>query len=470
LRLDQRRGEKRTDLLAYAADYAARTSGESALVYAAKGVFGGFDGYYTVAPFHKKVDQYSDLENRDIWEYELALSENELSMLVAHLWELRDVPLSYFYFDENCSYHILALLDVARPDLALVTRSPYWVMPVDTVRMISTVPGLVTSTRFRSSAATTLRARLAHSDKALASLGRSLANDLREVDKLSLLSLADRAAVLDIAIDFNRFERLSSRDELPDAQRIAFDLLKSRSELSVASSNPDFRPDVRPDEGHASAMMSLGVGRFEHHAIGEFQFRPALHALSDRPGGYLPGNQLQFLDTGVRFSDDEGVKLQRLTLLDIAALTPRDDFFSPLSWRIGLAGSRRPYHSDREPFMYTLDGGGGFTYALTDRLVSYTLIEADITTAGALEGDYRVTLGPSLGAIYLFEQSFGLEFRSIFAPAVAGESASKMSASLSPRISLSKNEAIRFETEYRHDFDQPNWTYILRFEHFFDPF
>ena len=36
-----------------------------------------------------------------------------------HAWELGNASFDYFFFKENCSYHLLALLDYADPTLHL---------------------------------------------------------------------------------------------------------------------------------------------------------------------------------------------------------------------------------------------------------------------------------------------------------------------------------------------------------------
>ena len=68
-------------------------------------------------------------EHRDLWEYRLTLTPAELDRLVRHLWELLPTYYDYYFFDENCSYHLLALLEVARPGLRLTDRFHAWTIP-----------------------------------------------------------------------------------------------------------------------------------------------------------------------------------------------------------------------------------------------------------------------------------------------------------------------------------------------------
>src|SRR5688500_15186877 len=134
LRVDAADQDERTRLLAYSISFAAATNETNGLIFAVKGLFGGYPGVFAMLPYYVKVREYSDLENRDLWEYELDLSPEELERVLRHAWELLPAYFEYYFFDENCSYHLLALLQVARPDLELTAPFRLWALPVDTVR------------------------------------------------------------------------------------------------------------------------------------------------------------------------------------------------------------------------------------------------------------------------------------------------------------------------------------------------
>ena len=85
LRIDTREGR---DLLGWAVNFAGATGNDGGIVYAARGLTGGYQGYFSVVPYYEKVKSYGDWENRDIWEYDLALTPDELRLLIDHLWEL----------------------------------------------------------------------------------------------------------------------------------------------------------------------------------------------------------------------------------------------------------------------------------------------------------------------------------------------------------------------------------------------
>ncbi|MFX4232194.1 DUF4105 domain-containing protein, partial [Aliarcobacter butzleri] len=61
-------------------------------------------------PYYEKIKEYNNLVQRDVWEYDLNLSQEEINKLVLHTWVLKDSYANYYFFKENCSYNVLWLL------------------------------------------------------------------------------------------------------------------------------------------------------------------------------------------------------------------------------------------------------------------------------------------------------------------------------------------------------------------------
>ena len=471
IRLDQAKQTEETRLLAYAADYAALTHGEGALAYAAKGIFGGYNGFYSVAPFPKKVTKYSDLENRDIWEYALELTPAEVKLLTLHLWELRDIPFSYYYFDENCSYHILALLQVARPSLKLVQAFKTWVLPVDTIRELLTHDGIVQKTVFRPSAASKLRQRIAATSPEAQNVALRLVEQPKQsvAQNISGLEISKQAEALDLAYDFQTYQRIKRRDDSDESKRQAWELLTARSKLPPTPALPVPVPAVRPEQGHKTGLVSLAAGQSDGRWISELQVRPALHALSDPPPGYLPGSQIKFFDTLLRYTDTGNFSLQRVTAIDIFSLTPRDKFFHPLSWRVNLEGRRLQSDEKSNPFIASLSGGGGRSYQLSESVLGYGLIDAELQASNSFQDHYALGVGPHFGLIFTPNDWIGTELSVLAYKYPWGDSHNVLRASVSQRFSLSTNYALRFEAANEREFNQSSWLGILRLEAFFSP-
>lgn len=125
----------KSKLLAYAINYAADAdqNKENAIGFAIKGLFGGYFGKYSLLPYYEKLKEYRDTEKRDIWEYDLNLTQDEVMKMVRHIWELNGTKSYYYFFTENCSYNMLWLMDIARPSVHLREHFHYQVIPLESV-------------------------------------------------------------------------------------------------------------------------------------------------------------------------------------------------------------------------------------------------------------------------------------------------------------------------------------------------
>ncbi|MGH8466469.1 MAG: DUF4105 domain-containing protein, partial [Pseudomonas sp.] len=105
LRIDQADVQTNdTALLSYAINFGAYIEGsDNSILYAWKGLMGGYPGLFALVPYQEKLSEYRSLENRDLWEYRLNLTPEETGRMVEHVWELKQIQFDYFFFDENCS-------------------------------------------------------------------------------------------------------------------------------------------------------------------------------------------------------------------------------------------------------------------------------------------------------------------------------------------------------------------------------
>ena len=144
-------GRKGTQLLAHGMNYGAFTGPNPGALYAVLGLTGGYYGGFTVKPYYDTINTYNNIENRDIWELNLDLTQEEQEMFVAHLWEIGHTQTRYYFFTQNCSYMLLEMLDAVRPSLQLADEFPVQAIPLDTLKAVYRKPGLVKNVNYRPS-------------------------------------------------------------------------------------------------------------------------------------------------------------------------------------------------------------------------------------------------------------------------------------------------------------------------------
>ncbi len=460
LRIDGKDQDERTRLLAYAVNYAANTNETSGLVFAVKGLLGGYPGQFSIAPYYSKVKEYNDIENRDIWEYELNLTTEEIDRLLMHLWELGPTYFDYYFFDENCSYHLLSLLEVARPDLRLTDRFRWWAIPADTVRAVTRQPGLVKRAVYRPANTTILRYRLSRMNEAERAMARELAerrlglND----ERLRRLPQARQAVIIETAYEYAVYRRLAGRTDGEKAAAYERTLLLARSELSVPGKPRAVpQPAVRPDQGHETARFTAGAGREDGRGFTEIRLRPAYHDLLDPEGGYTRGAQIQFFDLALRKYESAVVKVDQFKLLDIISLSPRDDYFKSVSWKINAGWSRERFPDGHEPMVFRLNGGAGLAWAIPDsfssRMITYFFLEASLDIDNKFERGFALGAGPAAGLLADVSSAWRVHLFARSQRFGVGGPYTEQELALEQRISLSKDTALRLGLSRRRRFD-----------------
>lgn len=406
LRIDAHERQTGSGLLAYAINYGANTEGEGGALFMLKGLTGGYWGYFSIAPYYTKVREYSDLQDRDIWEFRLDLDAEEVRRVVEHLWELRGVRFEYYFFSDNCAYQLLTLLDVARPSLRLAEQFEAWVIPADTLRALAD-SGILGEAVLRPAAGTRLGARALDMDAAQVSLARALAEAPSGAGNANLARLEphQQVAVLGLAYDYAYYQHLAGRERPASAARLDT-LLRARARLDVPAAPPPAvaanPPMVRPDRGHRSAMASLGLGRSSADSYQLLRVRPAYHDLLDPGAGYKRGAQINLLDLTVRVTAaEETLDLQDFTLLDIVSLAPRNRLLRPLSWQLSAGWERKLSPLDEEPALTgQLEGGAGLAWAPGAGSTLFAMGVLAIDGDSDFEQGYALGPGLRAGAIW----------------------------------------------------------------------
>ena len=337
------------DLLDRTVEFSATVDTKNALVYGVKGIAGMFPGTFRNVPYYFKVRQYNDFESRDLYEYELSFTPDEVSMFLAHLWELGSTFFDYYYVSENCSYHLLGALEVARPSLQLLSHMHWPVVPADTIKALYANPGFVKAMTFRPSLRRTFQARVA----GLTAAEQATVEELVTRPDTALAASTPRpraAKMFDAAqdlVDILHAKEITYDLNSPAAQRKQR-LLERRAELAVISPPVEVAIPTRsePQLGHGSHRMGVGLSADTDGAQSYvLDARLVLHDLADPTPGYPELSQLEFLPLRARVRIDNAGKgdrflLDNLSLVRILSLTPQDRFDRKLSWKVDLGLTR----------------------------------------------------------------------------------------------------------------------------------
>ncbi|MQT42729.1 MULTISPECIES: DUF4105 domain-containing protein [unclassified Pseudomonas] len=373
LRIDQADVQSnKTALLSYAINFGAYIEGsDNSILYAWKGLAGGYPGLFALVPYQEKLSEYRSLENRDLWEYRLNLTPEETQRMVEHVWELKQIQFDYFFFDENCSYRLLELLQVARPGLQLTTQFPLTAIPTDTVKAVKEA-GLVESIEYRPSRERELLDRAKVLDPEEQQWVLQVSADQTQLQNPTFMALpkARQALIIDAAYRLERYRANGLERDTGRSQR-SYELLRAINQNPAPELQVE-RPEL-PENGHESRTWQLGAGSRDDKAFAEYGLRMAYHDLNDNAPGFPLGAQIEILQLKLRQYEGNKWQVQQLDLANIRSLTPRNALLQPWSWQVGGGLERVLSKHGNERLVTHVNGGAGGTWQLSDNLLGYAL-------------------------------------------------------------------------------------------------
>jgi hypothetical protein len=451
-------------------NYAARADSTNGVDFAIRGIFGFFKGYYAVMPYYKKIQEYSDINQRDIWEYRLNLTENEVRKMIWHITELENIYTDYYFFKENCSYNLLYLIEAARPETNLVKRFKTVVIPVDTIKAMKD-EDLIESADFRPSRTSSIRYRqslLSKNEQKLAKLLIKSKHPGKILEKENL-NRQTKINVLDLSIELTRYFLVDKKISKENYKSVLISLLRLRSTLG--KSEIEIQPEIpeRPDLGHDSNRITLSAGISDDDFFQELRFRPAFTDLSDTDYVQDKGVKIEFLDTKIRyFTKDKRLFLEQLDLLDIKSISPRDEIFRPISWKVETGFIRKLNHRKENALIYQLGTGGGFAWNISsDKYIAYTLFEQRAEAGGNLKNNFDLGLGMSGGLIALPHKNFKVNIFSRFLRFVPDDCHSLFEAGITNNFKVSRNNHLTFEFFYENIRKNDNTEAVVSWNFFF---
>ncbi len=396
---------RQKELLDWGVNFGGAVNTQNPVLYALRGLTGGYKGEFLSLPYFYKVREYNDFESRDLWEYRLALQPEEVELLVLHLWELGHTWFDYFYIDENCSWHLLTALEAAAPRLDLVKGLRAAVLPSDAIRVVWDVPGLVESVQYRPS----LRAQFYQRAGALPSAALRTVDALQEDPAAALEGDAEaQAAVLDAAmdlIDLRHAKELVFKTA-PEVEEKRHRLMVRRARLGLPSTELVTEPPAQeaPHLAHGSGRIGVGGGVSGGEPFAKVTYRLLLHDLLDRQVGYPGYMRMEVLPAELRY--EPRTRRFALEQLDLARME-----YLPAVTRFRVSAS----HATRLGLTTVRDGGcdgclvgriegaGGLSaQPFSGGPLVFALGTAAVTggprLAGAFGGPVRPSVGARLGA------------------------------------------------------------------------
>lgn len=321
-------GEDAATLIDRAINYGAEiTHDTSNPLYILNGLFGGYDASYNTNSFFIHNHNYLNVQLRDVWIYDLDMTQRQVRFLLEHSWEMRQAKFAYFFVTNNCAHKIAQLLNHTF-NTGLMSSAGFWFMPFQLVKNLGDKK-LITSETYQASRKTLVEHRLEglnHDQKA--GFTDFLLSDLEGQDRLiQFLSPPAQVVALDYLdmqsaitgmketgdkakIDASRQVLLRNFYAHREDERISKILATQTTRQPTSSSLFANPPSSRLDTTYASGD---GMERIE------VRYRPAHNDLMDIFVGNTLPSDFSMAEVGLEVTAS-GISLQQIDALKITNL------------------------------------------------------------------------------------------------------------------------------------------------------
>lgn len=352
----------------------------------------GMEGYFLVRPFYKDVIQYKENEQRNLWQFELDADPDAIKLLQLHLWELKEVDITYYFQSFNCATLTLEMLALLKPDV-LLERSLF-VSPVDVVKAALN-KDLVKSTNIDTSDTWLFAALIDVMDvDAVKNIRKIAENPERWQASLN-------SETSDLEVEFAQVLFRHTLDQQLEPLTAHQLEIKAWQE-SLSGSRFDFsrykHPALTPQD---SAIGLKYIGNDENGTI-NFSFLGSGHYLFGDNRQYLSESELIILKANVEYElNKQSWDLDELTLYSMKSYLAGNDISPVLSSELYL-GYRTSYDDLLDSHAaLEFSGAIGKSYRIHRDILSYSLLGAGLAAdLSMLNSFYQVKTGLIANLVY----------------------------------------------------------------------
>lgn len=428
---------------------------ENALRYVLRGLLGGYEAGFSDRYFYTQDLVYSHTEFRDIWDYRLALSDHQRTLLILHIWEIIGRKFVYYFLTKNCAFRLAGLVDLVVDDL-VIERARWWYLPVQMFHRLNAIDAAKKSSR-NDTLVETVRF-IPSSKRVLAHrMQRLTAQEIRAMNAMirdgppslatHLKGFRDerKTVVLDSLLAYHKYRFMSrgSADD-PALQELKREALLARLRLPA---QPRLAPDIpalpSPADGSYPMMAGVGVAGstldespflrltwspFKLERVGRNSMEDGELVLLDVAVGLLEGRRKIFLD------QLDVVRLSSLNTLPVPLAGE-----NPLSWQLHV-GVVRVDNGNKPAYDGAASFGVGYAKPLRRGIIGYAMADLAVHTLSP-HARLRAHLAGLRAWAYVGTESVG--YRGRFGAVWGGKLEFSLTERLALQAELSNERATR---------------------------
>lgn len=367
---------------------------EGPIPYIFKGIFGGYDSGFSHVQYYYHNHNYGENELRDLWGYELNLSDFQRDLIIGHTWEVLGKNYTYYFLNKNCVYRMAELLEVVG-GLELVSNGDYITIPQELLQKIAVTKldgkPLVKKVEYYPSR----QSRLYNRYKSLSAIEKSttaieIDNNV-EFNTTEFQNLKDieQQHVVDTLIDYYQFLISPNDLDTDDYSHAYKKVLRKRFQLPAESDQLAISELQSPDKGRKPSLLQVNSFHNESRGPGmSIRIRPAYYDALDANAGHVENAALSMAELEVRVVEDT-LYLEQITLINIESIhtsstgLPGD---KPFAWNLYAGIKAADLICDSECLVPQINAGLGYVISMQEKNIVGGVINAGLQESKFQQG------------------------------------------------------------------------------------
>lgn len=330
---------------------------DSPALYVVNGLFGGYMATYRANNDFIHSHRYTNGQLRDLWEYKIKLTADQIRFVSEHSWELSNAQFDYYFLNDNCAHRVINVVERATGH-DLTKAHGFWLMPLQVVQELRDVEGgaLLQEENYYPSLKSVFSrqyAALSDADKEsfIAFLKQDNAEQKQQAKLLSselLALLLDHYNIKSAQLSIKKRSNQERRQDINNYRRIILFELLSRPADSMKAFAEDDTTDKSLLDIPNISVLRTGIVRRDGESFVNARYQVANNdLLSYRQPGQERSRFIMGAieaDIGVSGDGSDRFDLRELVVFDLANLNTNPLPMSETkeySWGIKLGYSQR---------------------------------------------------------------------------------------------------------------------------------
>lgn len=377
-KLNAKNAERITNLLDVSVNYGAIVPrDDSTASFIVKSLTGNYDAGFSYIHYYFHTHNYGETEFRDMWEYELNLSQKDLDLVIAHAWEVLGKKYTYFFFEKNCAYRIGELLEII-DEVDIIPDNNIWVLPQMLIKKMGLAQyesqPLVRRVVYYPSRQSRLYQKYERLEDQQRHLMKAVVHDITLLNNSDFRSqpLASKHQILDTLLDYYQFISLTDilpKEKANESYRM---VLARRYRLPPGIEDRDPVIPIAPHLARDSSLTQVGVLNNADRGSGiSLTIRPTYYDALDASHGHIKNAELIMGELQL-VSFDGDINIRRLNLLGIQSVRsmvtglPGDD---NRSWKLQFGWESQNLACTHDCLVVRLQADSGYTWMLGDHVL-----------------------------------------------------------------------------------------------------